>query len=419
MSKSEPKSESKSEPKSEPDEISATLPLPAGLLGVLRQLRGAGFQAWLVGEPLQALLRGDLPLGFELATSANATQLLELFPSAVPTHAISGIVTIPAAAGPVDAAGFRNGAKVTDDLAHRDFTLNAMAYDPVDDRFLDPFSGRSDLGQGRLRCAGSAEARLAEDPLRALRAARLVGTLPLRADRELEQAMGQWAPLLAQVDPGRLRRELSRLLLAPRVSAALALLRRTGLEEVLAPGARADAGELVESLPQSLPLRLAAWLRGAQPSALLRRLRFGHARSKRVLRLLEHHPLDTTIDPTRDPSVRRLLRGLPEDDLAGLFQMREWELTREKNGDARAELDSLRRAIVRVRANDEHKRRRIQLALGGRGVMEVLGCGPGPRIGLALAYLAKRVVDDPGCNTPEGLRSLLNGWSETHPSHRG
>jgi len=414
---SESESESKSE--SKPDEIPATLPLPAGLLGLLRQLRGAGFQAWLVGEPLQALLRGDIPPGFELATSANATQLLELLPSAVPTHPTSGIVTIPTAAGPVDAAGFRNGAEVTDDLAHRDFTLNAVAYDPLDDRFLDPFSGRSDLSHGRLRCAGSAEARLSEDPLRALRAARLVGTLTLRADRELEQAMGRWAPLLAKVDPGRLRRELSRLLLAPRVAAALALLRRTGLEAALAPGVRADAGKLVESLPQSLPLRLAAWLRGAQASGLLRRLRFGHARSKRVLRLLEHHPLDTTIDPTRDPSVRRLLRGLPEDDLTGLFQMRVWELNQEENGAARADLDALRRAIARVRANEEHKRNRTRLALGGRGVMEALGCGPGPRVGLALAYLSKRVVSDPACNTPEGLRSLLSGWSETHPSHQG
>jgi tRNA nucleotidyltransferase/poly(A) polymerase len=416
------------------EQILEALSPPAELLDASRRLRDAGCQAWLVGEALPSLLRGDIPVSFELATSASPERILELFPAAVPTQPDSGIVTIPTSDGPIDAAGFRNGPDAADDLGHRDFTFNAMAYDPVDCRLLDPFSGCKDLREGLLRCPGSAAARLAEDPLRALRAARLAGTYELRLDPTLERAIQQRAASLLEVDAGRCRRELSRLLLAPGAHAALTLMRHTGLQEALAPGVRDDAGALVESMPRRLTVRLAAWLRGTEAAPLLRRLRFGLPRSRSVLHILEHHPLDTSVDAANDSSVRRLLRGLSDEDMTAVFQMREWELahmaTAGNPGEAtsteahagatpaaivtaQAGLDALRRAIGRVRGNDERRRRRQDLALDGREVMQALGCGPGRRVGLGLAYLVDRVARDPGCNSPEALRALLAEWSKT------
>jgi len=407
-----------------PNETLEALSPPAALLDAARRLRDAGCEAWLVGEAVHALLRGEIPISFELATSASPERILELFPAAVPTQVACGIVTIPTSDGPIDAAGFRNGPGVADDLGHRDFTFNAMAYDPVEGQLLDPFSGCKDLREGVLRCAGSADARLSEDPLRALRAAQLAGAYQLRVDPTLERALRRHAASLLEVDVGRCRRALSRILLAPGAARALALLRQTGLQEILVPGVRSDAGALVESMPRRLPPRLAAWLRGADAAPVLRRLRFGLGLSRLVLRLLEYHPLDTAVDPRNDASVRKLLRVLPEEDLSALFQMRDQELEQlgmAANGGVQTEvtaaqtgLDALRRAIDRVGANDERRRKRTDLAVGGRDVMEALGCGPGRRVGLALAYLADRVAGDPGCNSPEALMTLLAEWSEAH-----
>ena len=95
---------------------------------------------------------------------------------------------VPTAIGPVDVTHFR-GADLLEDLAHRDFTINALAYEPQRALLYDPFDGRADLAKGRLAAVGSAHDRLAEDGLRALRAPRLAATLELEVDAELEAAL--------------------------------------------------------------------------------------------------------------------------------------------------------------------------------------------------------------------------------------
>jgi tRNA nucleotidyltransferase/poly(A) polymerase len=398
--------------------------VPAPVRALLEALEAAGYEAVLVGGCVRDLVRGAPPGDFDVATAAPPEAVLARFPRAIPIGLRHGTVMVPTAAGPVDVTSYRAGPRLEDDLARRDFTVNAMAWRPDAGRLVDPFGGREDLVQRRLRAVGDARARLGEDPLRALRAARLVATLGLAPDAELTAAMGAVRDALAGVARERVRQELARLLVAPQAGDALRLLRRTGLEAGLAPQSAPDAPEMLDRTAPTLALRLAAWLRAPSSEAtsggaasrvesILSRLRFPRRLTLHVAALVRQHPVERAVDPESDASVRRLLRRAG-DDLADLLALREAELSLESPAEgpegarvARLALERLRAGIARVRADGETALQRLELALDGRQVMEALGCGPGPAVGDALRWLTDRVLDDPRCNTPDRLRALL------------
>jgi len=419
---------------------------PAAVLQLLECLQRDGHEAVLAGGCIRDLLRGAPVRDWDIATSARPERSLVLFPRAVPTGLRHGAIMAPCAAGPVDVTTFR-GASLAEDLARRDFTINAMAWDPLRNAWHDPHGGRADLAAQTLRAVGRAEDRLAEDPLRALRAARLLAALNLRMDPALREALPGAAEALAQVAPERIRSELQRLLLAPQAGRGISLLRHSTLEAVLLPGVRADTAALVQLLPADLELRLAAWLRGAGSGALAR-WRFPKNRARNTERLLALHPVDRW--PSADAAMRRLRkRAGSEENLARLFTLREAELqlaeaqqsgaASEAQTDAaqsespqntapqsaaeiartREKLAALRAALKRTRG---HAISAAALALDGRAVMEILGIGPGPMVGRALRHLLECVLEDPAQNQPGALRALLCAWrgAQTPPlSPRG
>jgi tRNA nucleotidyltransferase (CCA-adding enzyme) len=387
------------------------LEVPTPVSHLIATLVEAGHETLLVGGSIRDLLSG-MPVGdFDATTAARPDQVLSLFPRAVPIGLQHGTVMIPTESGPVDVTTFRGGGGLEIDLSHRDFTVNAMAYDPAAGQLFDPFGGQAHLSDRKLRAVGSARERFAEDPLRALRAARLVATLGFEVDGEIEEAMGAVGTALAHVARERVRAELSGLLLGDHAGPALALLRRTGLEADLAPGANADAARLVPALPRQLELRLAAWLQGAKAAAILRRHRFGRRRSERVLHLLDLQPVEAQVHLGREAAVRRLVRRAGEEDLAVAIEWRRIQLERvAPDAEASARLDALQHALARVRAAGTLALQRQDLAIDGREVMTLLGCEPGPSVGRALDYLTERVIEDPACNTPDALRAILAGW---------
>jgi tRNA nucleotidyltransferase/poly(A) polymerase len=402
--------------------------IPDHVVGVARRLSEGGFEAWLVGEPVHALLSSPMPTAFELSTTASPEACLDLFPNAVPTQGNRGIVTVPPGPAseprcPVDLVSRRSGGTVESNLSHRDFTIFALAWSPETGELRDPHGGARDATAGFLRAVGSPAERLSEDPVRALRACRVVAEHAYRVDPALESALEAIGPRLKTEDAGRKRRELVRILMAPHAEAGLSLLRRTGIEGRLVKYVRDDAAALVQSLPPVLSLRMAAWLRGTRPAGMLRRLRFGIARFGQVERLLSHHPLDQKVLPTVDRQLLKLLRQLEEADIEALFAMREWELERlpsraQAAGEAsaaRRELAAVRAGIERVRTNQERSTQREALALDGTTVMQLLACGPGRRVGTALAYLTERVASDPALNAPAVLREELLEWALQNP----
>jgi tRNA nucleotidyltransferase/poly(A) polymerase len=391
--------------------------VPAAVLSLVRTLADAGHEAVLVGGGIRDLLRGIAVSDFDVATAAPPERVLALFPRAVPIGLAHGTVMVPTPSGPVDVTSYRSGGTLRDDLAHRDFTLNALAWSPEKRELIDLFDGRRDLAQERIRAVGSARERLAEDPLRMLRAARLVAQLGFRVDQELEQAIGEARETIARVARERVRRELELLLLAPQAGAGLALLRRSGLEALLAPGVAADAAEVVPALPPDLELRLAGWLRGARADLVLREHRYGRRRAARVERLLRLHPIERTVEIGHDASLRRLLRRAGEADFDALLALRRAELERGEEArrpgaeGARETLRELEQAAGRIRRAGALALHRFDLAIRGDEVMRLIGCGPGPQVGRALRFLTECVIEDPSCNTPERLRERLAGWT--------
>jgi tRNA nucleotidyltransferase (CCA-adding enzyme) len=384
--------------------------LPEPVAALLEAIRRAGREAVLVGGCVRDRARGAPVHDWDVATSAAPGELLALFPRAVPIGLRFGTVMVPTAAGPVDVTQYR-GPTLADDLARRDFTVNAIAFDPVAHRALDPHGGLADLAARRLRAVGRAEERLAEDPLRALRAARIAAELALDVDPALEAALRDAASALLGVAAERIAAELLRLLALPAPLPGLALLRRSGLEAALVPGARDDAPRVIAALPPDPTLRLAAWLRGTAAPSLLARWRLARARRLEVETLLALHPVDESAG-AGDAGARRLRRRAGgETQLARLLALREAECAAGSAADpesVRARLAALRERLARTEAQAVA---RAELALSGADVMACLGVGPGPEVGAALRHLLERVLEDPAENTPERLRERLRAWA--------
>jgi tRNA nucleotidyltransferase/poly(A) polymerase len=384
--------------------------LPDPVRAVLETLTEAGHEAVLVGGCVRDRAR-ELPLhDWDVATAADAETLLSLFPRAIPIGLRFGTVMVPTASGPVDVTHYR-GPTLEEDLARRDFTVNAVAFDARAGRVIDPFGGLDDLAAHHLRAVGRPEDRLAEDPLRALRAARLVAELGLTLEDSLRQALSAQATALTKVAPERIRSELDRLLIAADPAAGLAVLRSTGLEAALVPGARPDSGALIAALPPDLTLRWSAWLRGTAVPSVLARCRVPRARRVEIETLLALHPAEHVLDDG-DRGVRRLRkRARSEETLGRLLALREAECQVGAAPDPEAVRTAL--GLLRERLAETHGQavERPQLALGGAEVMAELGIGPGPRIGAALQHLLERVLEDPTQNTPERLRAALQRWA--------
>jgi tRNA nucleotidyltransferase (CCA-adding enzyme) len=384
--------------------------LPEPVQALLDALARAGHEAVLVGGCVRDRARGAPVHDWDVATSASPDALLALFPRAVPIGLRFGTVMVPTAAGPVDVTQYR-GATLEADLSRRDFTLDAIAFDPVRRRAIDPHGGLGDLAARRLRAVGRAEDRLAEDPLRALRAARIAAELSLEVDPALAAALPASAGPLLGVAAERVRSELLRLLAAPAPMPGLALLRRSGLEAVLVPQAREDALRVIAALAPDVTLRLAAWLRDTAAASVLARWRIGRVRRLDVETLLALHPVDERAGGD-DAGARRLRkRAGSETQLERALALREAECAAggvPDPGAVRLALAALRERIARTQAQAVA---RAELALSGADVMECLGVGPGPRVGAALRHLLERVLEDPSENTPERLRERLRAWS--------
>lgn len=393
------------------------LAVPGPVRALLDALVAEGHRAVLVGGCVRDLVRGAPVRDFDVASSAPPEAVLALFPRAVPVGIRHGTVMVPTATGPVDVTRFRCGDRLEDDLAHRDFTWNALAWEPAGAGLIDLFDGRADLAAGRLRAVGDPDARLAEDPLRALRAARFVAELGVRPDAALEKALPRHASALAEVARERVRAEIERLLVADGAGEGLALLQRSGAEAVLVGDAGPHAPAVVAALPAELALRLCGWLRASErPARALAALRVPRPVARDAERVLELHPVEARAAPDREAAVRRLLRRAGDGNLERLLALREAELAAgalapEEADAVRRRLDALRRGVERVRRAGRLALRRQDLALGGREVMAILGCGPGPEVGRALAFLTECVLDDPSRNEPAELERLLRAWS--------
>ena len=253
--------------------------LDAGAVALLARLHGAGYAAYAVGGCVRDSLLGRTPQDWDLCTSARPEQVLALFGEGqcIPTGLQHGTVTIKYGGQLYETTTFRTEGAYTDgrhpdevhfvpdvrqDLARRDFTINAMAYNDAEG-LIDPFGGQQDLQQGILRAVGDPATRFEEDALRILRLYRFAARFGFAIDPPTGQAARALCAHLDCVSVERIEEELSKLLAAPAPAAYLdEKILKVIIPELSAPALQA-AKPVVDACPagtEDLPVRWAALL---------------------------------------------------------------------------------------------------------------------------------------------------------------
>jgi tRNA nucleotidyltransferase (CCA-adding enzyme) len=443
--------------------------IPADVLSVCQRLAASGHEAHLVGGGVRDLLLGRPPADFDVATSARPEDVLGLFGSrfAIPTGLQHGTVTVLTDAEPprpVEVTTFRGEGAYIDgrrpssvtyvsslqeDLSRRDFTMNAVGFDPIGGRLTDPFDGQGDLTRRLVRAVGDPVERFREDGLRPMRAVRQASQLEFDIDPPTLEAIPQTLHVFRKVSAERVRDELLKLLASPRPSRGLELMRTTGLLAEVLPELLEGVGvvqnrfhkhdvyhhtlAVVDNTRGNAIVRLGALLhdigkpRARQPregapgefsffkheyvgaamaEEIARRLKLSTADRERVVAMVEEHMFFYTPDWS-DGTIRRFVRRIGQESLADLFSLREGDIAGRGFGeDPEGELGELRRRIDVVVAADAALRV-TDLAINGADVMRILGVGPGRQIGVILDRLLERVLDDPSLNQRDTLEALV------------
>ena len=299
------------------------LTLDPGAAALLDTLHAAGYAAYAVGGCVRDSLLGRTAHDWDLCTSALPQQVMELFgpEQCIPTGLQHGTVTIKYGGQLYETTTFRTEGSYTDgrhpdevqfvpdvreDLARRDFTINAMAYNEAEG-LVDPFGGQADLQNGLLRAVGEPQQRFTEDALRILRLYRFAARFGFALDAATARAARQLAPHLDCISAERIQEELAKLLAAPQPGAYLEPAVLAVVLPELTPAALEAAKPVVDACPageENLPVRWAALL-GA----------LGEADTRRVLKRLRcsNACIEETAVLVRETAEQGVCRSFSED----------------------------------------------------------------------------------------------------------
>jgi tRNA nucleotidyltransferase (CCA-adding enzyme) len=385
-----------------------SIEVPEAVLQIARVLEGAGHEAWCVGGSLRDTLLGHTQSDFDIATSARPEEVQRLFPRTVAVGLKYGTVGVLDRQRRLhEVTTFRRdvltdgrhavveyGASLEEDLARRDFTINAIAYHPLRQEWRDPFEGQRDLSERLIRAVGDPAQRFREDYLRILRALRFSARFDFAIQSETWEAARAAAAGLAHLSAERVRDEWVKGL----VSAGSVTQFATRWVDVGAAGVwipELETGPFAEGLVAEPPAEvrdpvLLTALLVSHPAAVLRRLKASNAEIDRAL-ALERGPVAPAA--TDAPAVRRWLAtvGTAADDLSVL-----WSLRQAKDPPWAPAVAEIRRRGDALSRSD--------LAITGSD-LQALGAS-GPEIGQTLTALLDRVLEEPSLNTRDHLLAL-------------
>lgn len=415
---------------------------PGPVLDIAKRLENEGFETWCVGGAVRDALLGHPHLDWDLATAATPQQVRRLFPRTVPVGIEFGTVGVLDRNGTMhEVTTFRRdvetdgrhavvtfGATIDEDLARRDFTLNAIAFHPKSGRLHDPFEGQKDLERRLIRAVGEPHERMREDRLRALRAIRFAARFGFDIDLDTWRAIVTSAPHLGRLSPERVKQELEKTMeQVDHPSRALELWRDAGALRVLLPaldGISATTLRTLDLLPratgkrasQRKMIRLAALFGELSPreaEKTARMLRFSNQQIAWIGAVIKHaaqihdellgaargdvapataRRWIATAGRTRIPSVMRLLAA----------RFAAHRVAGEAAPDART-IAALYRRVLRSAFRDPVELG--DLAVDGDDLRSV-GVAEGPEMGWVLHRLLDVVLEDPRRNTVEELLRL-------------
>ena len=465
------------------------LEIPAEVRQVADRLTKADHEAYIVGGCVRDILRGEKPKDWDVTTSAKPEEILSLFPESfyenkfltVTVKIPRPLAGIPAAEGglgtgsedptlaEVEVTTFRAEGKYTDkrhpdevrfaktleeDLARRDFTVNALALSVVEgmaDKIIDPFDGQSDLKKKLIRAVGEPRERFEEDALRMLRALRLAIQLDFKIEEKTEDAIKKLAGNLQYIAKERVRDEFIKMAMASRAREGIELLHELELLRYIIPELELGVG--MQNRPKiftvwehilkafeygvgqnfSLDVRLAALFHdigkpptrgemknnewtfyghdvvGSRMTAqIMERLHFPRDQIEKIAKLVRWHLFK--YDPEEgitDSSIRRLIRHVGPENMDDLVKLRICD--RMGMGVPKAVPYRLRHFQFRVEKilREEEEPTPKMLAVNGDDIMTILQIPPGPKVGHVLEVLLQEVMDEPAKNTRENLEARI------------
>jgi tRNA nucleotidyltransferase (CCA-adding enzyme) len=433
-------------------------------IGICARLRDAGRRGWIVGGCVRDLLRGQSVSDWDIATDARPAEMTKLFPRVIPTGIDHGTVTVLIRGVPYEVTTLRGETTYSDgrrpdsvvfvddiaaDLARRDFTMNAIAIDPLAPSLIDPWDGQKDLAARLLRAVGDPMQRFSEDGLRVLRAARFAATLECAIEPRTLAAIEPTLGTYRKVSAERVRDEWVKTMKARKPSTAFEVMRTTGILGVTVPEMLDSVGmeqnrhhaydvwthalACLDACEGDPPLRIAALLHdigkprtrarsektndytfynhekvGAQMAEpILERLRFSNDEKARITSLVANH-LVCYSDEWSDAAVRRWIQRVSRDRVEDLYALNRADIL-GKGRDVTEELKGLERLKERVATElaAKHAISTRDLAVDGKDVMRELAIKPSRRVGEVLEGLLEKVVEDPALNERETLLRLI------------
>ncbi len=449
---------------------SKSIHVPPSVLNLCHHLQTNGYQTYVVGGAVRDAVRGEEPTDWDVTSDALPDQIEQLFRKTIPTGKKYGTITVLIDSTPIEVTTMRKDAPYSDgrrpdtvtytsditlDLGRRDFTINAIAYDPLLQRFVDPYNGRKDVRRRLLRTVGNPVARFNEDALRMLRFLRFSATLNYRLDNQAIQALNP--ALLVHVAWERIRDELSKLLLATNFIPAMQLCYTSGIMNIILPELTSCAGVYqgnrhkwdvlghslmcAQAIEPQLPLRLAALLHDiGKPSTTsidqkgihfynhdqigtqlaktcLQRLKYSNEMQRKVDTLVRWHMFPIHPQST-DKAIRRFIAKCGSEHIEDLIQLRKADILAMHHNPKQAwqYYQAMTNRIREITAYEQPLSVR-ELAIDGEDLLQHFSLTPGPLIGATLNHLLEIVLEDPSSNTASILIDAATSYIAKHKSN--
>lgn len=417
---------------------------------ISERLIKSGYQAFIVGGAIRDSLLGCQINDWDVATNATPNIIRGLFPELTSFTLKHGTVTLVSQGRHFELTTFRGidgfSSSIDEDLAHRDFTFNAIAYDINAKRIIDPFGGQRDIEEKLVRAVLNPSQRFQEDPLRIMRAIRFSLELGYSIEPETLIAIQSMAQTIDMVAKERIRDELLKILMVKKPSIGFNMMRKLDLLKRILPelveGYRKRQNnyhkytiyrhtmETLDAINDDPILRLSAlfhdiakprvrekingkWrffghatLSAELTKEIMVRLKFSNEWINRVTHLIAHHMFDYKQELS-DKAVRQFIKRIGADNVGCLIALRRadeiahgWGRDSEKDIEAFSNrIDSQIKKLYPLTISC--------LAVNGHDIMNALNVKPGPRIGQILNQLLAIVIEKPEFNTKDKLIEIM------------
>jgi tRNA nucleotidyltransferase/poly(A) polymerase len=396
---------------------------------IVRRLRKAGFEALLAGGCVRDMLLKRRPNDYDVATNARPQDVSRLFRRTLKVGAKFGVVVVLIDNAQIEVATFRTESDYTDgrhpskvsfataeqDAARRDFTINAMFYDPVAKKVIDYYGGQTDLKNRIIRTVGDPAERFSEDYLRMLRAVRFSTQLGFAIDPQTKSAIFAGAQNITKISGERIAAELEGILVSPNRAKGVSLLIETGLAGVIFPGFAASDADFAVNLLAKLPeeidfsLGLAGLFAGFPTKFAIEKcelLKLSRNQNKHIEFLLNHRGKLLS-----DLSLSELKLLLSEPYFEDLFALQK--AIQKAGNQGISPLIKLHKRINQLKGV-ELKPKPI---LTGHDLM-ALGAVPGPTLG-QLAHEMYIAQLEGKLHSPDQAKQWVTKWLQAHKNHEG